>query len=117
MKKQLSLTQIQDTLQRSKNYLEVKLELENLNNLCEKIEKSISIGEKCVLVVVAEGVATAEEVASAIKNKMNIDMCLSGHQHDLFVFEPNVLTPFEKLKYTILGKKEYAIFQFKSEQA
>ncbi len=40
MKKQLSLTQIQDTLQRSKNYLEVKLELENLNNLCEKIENN-----------------------------------------------------------------------------
>ena len=26
-------------------------------------------------------------------------MCLSGHQHDLLVFEPNTLTPYSKLKY------------------
>ncbi len=32
-------------------------------------------------------------------NQMNIDMCLSGHQHDLLVFEPNTLTPYTKLKY------------------
>lgn len=32
-------------------------------------------------------------------NQMDIDMCLSGHQHDLLVFEPNTLTPYSKLKY------------------
>jgi len=46
----------------------------SLESVCEKIKKSMATGEKCVLVVVAEGVATAEEVASAIKNKMNIDI-------------------------------------------
>ena len=29
----------------------------------------------------------------------DIDIMLSGHQHDLWVFEPNILTPYEKLPY------------------
>ena len=32
-------------------------------------------------------------------NEMDIDISLSGHQHDLWVFEPNVLTPLQKLSY------------------
>ena len=32
-------------------------------------------------------------------NQMNIDIALSGHQHDLWVFEPNVLPAYEKLTY------------------
>ena len=35
-------------------------------------------------------------------------MSLSGHQHDLFVFEPGVVTPNEKLKYHgPFGSKTY----------
>ena len=35
-------------------------------------------------------------------------MLLSGHQHDLFVFEPNVVTPKEKLTYNqAYGGKTY----------
>ena len=42
-------------------------------------------------------------------NKMNIDMCISGHQHDLLIFEPGVVTPNEVLKYNPLfsSKKTY----------
>ena len=32
-------------------------------------------------------------------NQMDIDIMLSGHQHDLWVFEPNILNPLEKLNY------------------
>ena len=32
-------------------------------------------------------------------NQMDIDIMLSGHQHDLWVFEPNTLKPLEKLTY------------------
>ena len=32
-------------------------------------------------------------------NEINIDIMLSGHQHDLWVFEPNILTPHEELTY------------------
>ena len=32
-------------------------------------------------------------------NQMDIDIVLSGHQHDLWVFEPNILTPLEKLTF------------------
>ena len=41
--------------------------------LCEKIQKSISVGERCVLVVVAEGVANAQEIADIIKNELKVD--------------------------------------------
>lgn len=34
-------------------------------------------------------------------NQMNFDIALSGHQHDLFVFEPNTLTPYTNLKYSV----------------
>jgi hypothetical protein len=30
---------------------------------------------------------------------MGIDMCISGHQHDLYIFEPGFITPNTKLKY------------------
>ena len=41
-------------------------------------------------------------------NKMDVSMALSGHQHDLFVFEPGVVTPNEKLKYHgAYGSKTY----------
>lgn len=42
-------------------------------HMCEKIKKCMSVGEKCVLVVVAEGVDTAENVAKTIKKELNID--------------------------------------------
>ena len=32
-------------------------------------------------------------------NQMDIDIMLSGHQHDLWLFEPNTLKPLEKLTY------------------
>lgn len=32
-------------------------------------------------------------------NQLDVDMALSGHQHDLFVFEPGLVAPNEKLKY------------------
>ena len=45
---------------------------------------------------------------TALLNQMDIDMLLSGHQHDLFVFEPNVVTPKEKLTYNAaFGGKTY----------
>ena len=41
-------------------------------------------------------------------NQLDVDMSLSGHQHDLFVFEPGVVTPNEKLKYHgPFGSKTY----------
>lgn len=43
------------------------------------------------------------EVAKAtftdLLNKLDINMCISGHQHDLLVFEPGTVTPNEKLTY------------------
>ena len=43
------------------------------------------------------------EVAKAtltdLLNKLDINMCISGHQHDLLVFEPGTVTPNEKLNY------------------
>lgn len=41
--------------------------------ICAKISSSVSNGEKCVLVVVAEGVNTAENVAKMIKTNLDID--------------------------------------------
>ena len=41
-------------------------------------------------------------------NQLNVNMALSGHQHDLFVFEPGVVTPNEKLQYHgEYGSKKY----------
>ena len=37
-------------------------------------------------------------------NQMDIDIALSGHQHDLYVFEPNTLTTLEKLTYNTAFK-------------
>lgn len=36
-----------------------------------------------------------------ILNELDIDMEISGHQHDLFIFEPGLITPNEALKYNI----------------
>ena len=36
---------------------------------------------------------------TSLLNEIDIDIMLSGHQHDLWVFEPNILTPYEKLPY------------------
>ena len=36
---------------------------------------------------------------TSLLNQMNLDIALSGHQHDLWVFEPNTVTPFEKMPY------------------
>ena len=33
-------------------------------------------------------------------------MCISGHQHDLLVFEPGTVTPNQKLKYNSEYKKD-----------
>ena len=43
---------------------------------------------------------TWKEQMTDLLNKMNIDISLSGHQHDLLIFEPGTLTPGEKLTYT-----------------
>lgn len=41
-------------------------------------------------------------------NKMNIDMMLTGHQHDLFIFEPGLIEPEVSLKYNeVYGGKKY----------
>ncbi len=37
-------------------------------------------------------------------NRMNIDMCICGHQHELLIFEPGLITPGEKLTYNPLYK-------------
>ena len=42
--------------------------------ICSKIRKCMNIGEKCVLVVVAEGVEKAENVASRIKAELKVDV-------------------------------------------
>lgn len=36
---------------------------------------------------------------TSLLNEIDVDIMLSGHQHDLWVFEPNILTPYEKLTY------------------
>ncbi len=36
---------------------------------------------------------------TSLLNQFDLDIALSGHQHDLWVFEPNILTPYEKLTY------------------
>lgn len=42
-------------------------------------------------------------------NKMDIDMCISGHQHQLLIFEPGVIAPNEVLYYNkdFSSKKKY----------
>ncbi|MDY2889363.1 MAG: metallophosphoesterase [Candidatus Caccosoma sp.] len=41
-------------------------------------------------------------------NKMNIDMMLTGHQHELFIFEPGLIEPEVNLKYNeVYGGKKY----------
>ena len=41
-------------------------------------------------------------------NKMNIDMMLTGHQHELFIFEPGLIEPEVNLKYNeAYGWKKY----------
>ena len=37
----------------------------------------------------------------SILNELDIDMEISGHQHDLLIFEPGLITPNEQLKYNI----------------
>lgn len=37
--------------------------------------------------------------ATELLNQMGIDISVSGHQHDLFVFEPDTVTPGAKLTY------------------
>ena len=41
---------------------------------------------------------------TTLLNEMNFDISLSGHQHDLFVFEPGVVEPYKDLKYSKLFK-------------
>ena len=36
---------------------------------------------------------------TTLLNQMDIDMVISGHQHDLLVFEPGLIDPYEDLKY------------------
>lgn len=36
---------------------------------------------------------------TALLNQMDIDMLVCGHQHQLMIFEPGLVTPNEKLKY------------------
>jgi hypothetical protein len=43
-------------------------------------------------------------------NQMEIDMCISGHQHDLFIFEPGLIEPNKTLKY---NTKYYADKKYK----
>ena len=50
---------------------EVEFQIEDV---CKKIQNSISIGEKCVLVVVAEGVASAENFSQILKQKLGRDV-------------------------------------------
>lgn len=45
-----------------------------LESVCEKIKKSTSVGEKCVMVVVAEGVTSAENLAQTLKEKLKKDV-------------------------------------------
>jgi predicted phosphodiesterase len=42
-------------------------------------------------------------------NQMEIDMCISGHQHDLMIFEPGLVKPNETLNYNpdFSSKKTY----------
>lgn len=53
------------------------------------------------------------EIAKAkfteLLNKLEINMCISGHQHDLLIFEPGTVTPNEVLKYNkeFSSKKTY----------
>ena len=46
---------------------------------------------------------------TSLLNQLNIDMCISGHQHDLLIFEPGKVTPNEVLTYNPLfsSKKTY----------
>ena len=41
----------------------------------------------------------AKATFTELLNKLDINMCISGHQHDLLVFEPGTVTPNEKLNY------------------
>ena len=36
---------------------------------------------------------------TTLLNQFDLDIALSGHQHDLWAFEPNTVTPFEKMPY------------------
>ena len=39
-------------------------------------------------------------------NQMDIDMMVTGHQHQLMIFEPGLVTPYEKLKYNTAVHKD-----------
>lgn len=43
---------------------------------------------------------------TGLLNQMNIHMLVCGHQHDLMIFEPGLITPNEKLHYNPEYKKE-----------
>ena len=40
-----------------------------------------------------------KEKMTELLNQMDIDMLVCGHQHDIMIFEPGLVTPHEKLKY------------------
>ena len=40
-----------------------------------------------------------KESMTALLNQMDIDMMVTGHQHELMIFEPGLITPHEKLTY------------------
>ena len=56
-----------------------------------------------------------KEKANELLNQMDIDMVISGHQHDLLVFEPGTVTPNEKLTYNSEYKpgKTYKVEEYR----
>ena len=40
-----------------------------------------------------------KEKLTGLLNQFNLDISLSGHQHDIWIFEPGAVTPMEKMPY------------------
>lgn len=92
------------------------------NKQCEMLEEEIKTGEYkkyayqlvvChippVFVNSRKNHVDCKTKFTELLNKLEIDMCISGHQHDLMIFEPGLVKPNETLKYNpdFSSKKTY----------
>ena len=83
-------------------FLQKELDSKNYENF--KYKMLVSHIPVCYINTRGNHIPIKKELTTLL-NKMDLDIALSGHQHDLWVFEPGILTPFEKLTYNDSFKK------------
>ena len=77
-------------------FLQNELDSKNYENYSYKM--LVSHIPVCYINTRGNHIPIKKELTSLL-NQFDLDIALSGHQHDLWVFEPNTLTPYEKLTY------------------